>query len=82
MKTRRIAAVQAAAAVLTLAGCSPGSSDLYTGEQAEHDRLPATIDTADRAWDADSSRLLATHEGVEFYVVSGEEGDCLITLEP
>ena len=68
--------------VLAAAGCAQDAADLYAGEQSLRDQLPAAIDTIDRGWDTDSSRLLATHEGVEFYVVAGEEGDCLVTFDP
>jgi hypothetical protein len=74
--------VLAVAAVLAVAGCAQDSADLYAGEQTEDDMLPAVIDAAEYGWDAASSRLLATHEGAEFYVVAGEEGDCLITYDP
>lgn len=82
MSTRCTRAMLAVMVVLAAAGCAQDSADLYAGEQSERDQLPAAIDTTGRGWDTDSSRLLATHEGVEFYVVAGEEGDCLVTFDP
>lgn len=83
MSSRRTcAAALVTAAALSVAGCTQSSADLYAGEQQEPDVLPASVDAAEHGWDADSSRLLATHEGAEFYVVAGKEGDCLITYDP
>lgn len=82
MNTRCTRAMLAVAIALAVAGCSQDSANLYAGEQSERDQLPAAIDAVEYGWDADNSRLLATHEGVEFYVVAGEEGDCLITYDP
>ncbi|MFI7495287.1 hypothetical protein ACH9D2_11300 [Kocuria sp. M4R2S49] len=70
------------AVALGLTGCAQEPADLYSGEQGEADVLPDSIDAGARGWDADSSRLLATHDGTEFYVVAGAEGDCLITYAP
>lgn len=70
------------AGVLVLTGCAEGSADLYSGEQDDADVLPATLNAEGRGWDTDSSRLLATHEDTQFYVVAGAEGDCLITYDP
>lgn len=82
MSSRRTCTALVAAAVLSVAGCTQSSADLYAGEQQEPDVLPASVDAAEHGWDADSSRLLATHEDAEFYVVAGKEGDCLITYDP
>lgn len=82
MNTRCTRAMLAVAVAFAVAGCSQDSARLYAGEQTEDDMLPAEIDTAEYGWDADSSRLLATHDGAEFYVVAGEEGDCLVTYDP
>jgi hypothetical protein len=82
MTTRCTRVMLAVAIALVVADCSQDSADLYAGEQTEDDMLPAEVDAVDYGWDADSSRLLATHEGTEFYVVAGEEGDCLITYDP
>lgn len=70
------------AAALGLAGCAQGSSDLYAGERGVADVLPEGVDAADRGWDPDSSRRLAVHDGTEFYVVAGADGDCLLTYDP
>lgn len=69
-------------AVLGLTGCAQESADLYAGEQRAADVLPEQVDAGSRDWDTSSSRLLATHDGTEFYVVAGPEGDCLITYDP
>ena len=82
MMTRCTRAMLAVTIALVVAGCSQDSVDLYAGEQTEDDTLPAEIDAAEYGWDADSSRLLAIHEGAEFYLVAGEEGDCLLTYDP
>ncbi|MFE7632294.1 hypothetical protein [Kocuria sp. NPDC057446] len=55
---------------------------MFPGEQSERGQWPAAIDTSDRGWDTDSSRLLATHDGVGCYAVAGKEGDGLITFDP
>lgn len=82
MKSRWTCALLTGAAVLSVVGCAQDAADLYAGEQGEEDVLPAAIDVTEHGWDADSSRLLATHEGAEFYVVAGEEGDCVLTFDP
>lgn len=82
MATRCTRTVLAVTIAFVVAGCSQDSADVYAGEQADEDTLPAEIDATEYGWDADSSRLLAAHEGTEFYVVAGEEGDCLITYDP
>lgn len=71
-----------AAVALGVTGCAQETAGLYSGEQRETDVLPERIDAAAQEWDTDSSRLLATHDGTEFYAVAGADGDCLVTYDP
>lgn len=70
-------------AALSLSGCAESTRDLYEGEQTESDVLPEDIAVDRENWETSTSRLLAAHDGHEFYAfVSTTDGDCLLTYEP
>lgn len=70
-------------AALSLAGCADAEPGVYDGEQSEADLLPAQVPAGQYDFDPDSSRLLATHDGYQFFAVSSpSQGDCLLSFDP
>jgi hypothetical protein len=61
-----------------------GPDTIYQREQKPADDLPSHIAGGAEApdWDEKSSRLLADHDGHEFFLVrSSSEGNCLVTVD-
>ena len=70
-------------AVLALAGCADSAPGVYDGEQTDSDVLPAQISAEGHDYDPASSRLLATHNGYQFFAMSSPTmGDCLLSFDP
>ncbi|MFI7581471.1 hypothetical protein [Kocuria kalidii] len=70
-------------AALALVGCAGPGSGVYDGEQSASDVLPAQVTAEEHDYDPDSSRLLATHHGHQFFAVSSPRmGDCLLSFAP
>lgn len=75
--------------VVAVVGCAeaePAQSqdDIYQRDQVPADVLPSRVaNAADaRDWDKKSSRLLAAHDGHEFFLVrSATQGNCLVTVD-
>lgn len=72
-----------AVCALALAGCADSGPVVYDGAQAQADTLPPQVPVNEYDFDPDSSRLLATHEGYQFFAVSSpSQGDCLLSYDP
>lgn len=75
--------ILAACAALGLSGCAESTREFYQGQQTEADVLPEDVPVQGEDWDTNTSRLLASHDGHEFYAfASTAEGDCLLTYDP
>ncbi|GAA1749927.1 hypothetical protein GCM10009767_06060 [Kocuria aegyptia] len=72
--------------VATCAEAEPAQSqdDIYQQEQAPADVLPSHIANGAEVqnWDEESSRLLASHDGHQFFLLrSTTEGNCLVSVD-
>ncbi|PWF79577.1 hypothetical protein DEJ38_17205 [Kocuria rosea] len=70
-------------AAMALAGCADSGPGVYDGEQSESDVLPAQVTAEGHDYDPETSRLLATHHGYQFFAMSSPTmGDCLLSFDP
>lgn len=72
-----------ATAALALVSCADSGPGVYDGEQTESDVLPAQVTAEGHDYDLGSSRLLANHNGYQFFAMSSPSmGDCLLSFDP
>lgn len=67
-------------------GPTRSKDGIYQREQVPADVLPSHIangaEAQDQEWDEKTSRLLASHDGREFFLVrSAAEGNCLVSVD-